>query len=165
MIEITFTFGTSFNTKNAMLLVAIVEAYPHQRSIRPLPACNAYVKRTSAIPKMAIPTSRPTKNPPRNEGGARLPPGGKNRSCEITAKIAATTTTAVAITKIMIDNRTFRAWSGPKVWHPKISSIAPTSSKMTPTAPTIGIQLMTNPITSSSRPVLVLSIAVARAVS
>ena len=64
MIEITFTFGTLFNTKNAMLLVAIVEAYPHQRSIRPLLACNSYVKRTSAIPKMAIPISRATKNPP-----------------------------------------------------------------------------------------------------
>ena len=80
-------------------------------------------------------------------------------------KIAATTTTAVAITKIMIDNRTFRAWSGPKVWRPKITNIAPTNSRMTPTAPTIGIQLMTNPIMRSSRPVLLRSIALALAVS
>ena len=63
MIEITLTFGTLFNTKNVRLLVEIVEAYPHPRSIRPLLVCSAYVKRTSAIPKMAIPISTATKKP------------------------------------------------------------------------------------------------------
>jgi len=77
MIEITLAFGTLFNTKNVRLLVEIVEAYPHQRSIRPLLVCNAYVKRTSAIPKMAIPISTTTKNPPKKEGGAGLPPVGR----------------------------------------------------------------------------------------
>ncbi len=165
MIEITLAFGTLFNTKNVRLLVEIVEAYPHQRSIRPLVVCSAYVKRTSAIPKMAIPISRATKNPPKKDDGTRGPPGGKSRSSERRVKIAAATTTAMAITKIMIDNRMFRAWSGPKVWRPKITSIAPASSRRTPTAPTVGIQLMTSPITSSIRPFFVLSIAVARAVS
>ena len=165
MIEITLAFGTLFNTKNVRLLVEIVEAYPHQRSIRPLVVCSAYVKRTSAIPKMAIPISRATKNPPKKDDGTRGPPGGKSRSSERRVKIAAATTTAMAITKIMIDNRTFRAWSGPKVWRPKITSIAPASPRKTPTAPTVGIQLMTSPITSSIRPFFVLSIAVARAVS
>ena len=165
MIEITLTFGTLFNTKNVRLLVEIVEAYPHHRSIRPLLVCNAYVKRTSAIPKTAIPISTATKNPPKKDGGAGLPPGGKNKRASKKAKIAATTITATAITKMMIDNRRFREWSGRKGWRPQITSTAPTNPRMTPTAPTIGIQLMTNPITSSSRPVLVLSIALAIAVS
>ncbi len=157
-----------FNTKNVRLLVAIVETYPHQRSIRPLLVCNAYVKRTSAIPKITTPISMATKNTPKKDDGGGtglLPPGGKNRRAEKRATIAATTATAIAITKIMIDHITFRACSGPKTWRPKITSIAPTNSRIPPTAPTIGIQPMTNPITRSIRPVLVLSIAVARAVS
>src|SRR5438132_14210999 len=98
MIEITLTFGTLFNTKNVRLLVEIVEAYPHQRSIRPLLVCSAYVKRTSAVPKMAIPISRATRNPPKKDAGTRgPPPGGKSRSSEMRVKIAATTTTAQAI--------------------------------------------------------------------
>src|SRR5713101_130993 len=105
MIEITLAFGTLFNTKNVRLLVEIVEAYPHQRSTRPLLVCSAYVKRTSAIPKMAIPISRARKNPPKKDAGTRGPPGGKSRSSEKRVKIAATTTTAMAITKIMTDNR------------------------------------------------------------
>ena len=39
---------------------AVVPPYPHHRRIRPVFSCNAYVKRTSATPKMATPTMMPT---------------------------------------------------------------------------------------------------------